>query len=303
MIRLSIVIATYNRSASLALTLDSLRGQTLNPALWEIVVVDNNCSDDTALRVETFARENPQLNVRRVVERRQGLSHARNCGMEAAAGDLFVVVDDDELIDPALARVYLDFFDANPQAAAAGGVVVPRYEGQPPHWLSPWTEEMISGSFYLGDNARPFGGGRCPRGGNFCLRRSMTERYGLFNTDLGRKGAQALSGEEKDLLGRLRDGGEQLWYLPGAIIEHMIPVSKLTEEYFDRAAFGVGVSEHIRTRSVSSWAYFMRLLAETVKWVGTLALALGFALRGHGVKGRYLVRMRANISRGLTGGG
>lgn len=299
MVRISFIIATYNRAGGIITTLASLLGQTLDPALFEVVVADNNSSDDTAARVKAFAVDHPTMNLVYAFEARQGLSWARNCAIAHSRGELLVVVDDDELIDPALGAAYLDFFDSHPAVAAAGGAVVPRYGMERPRWFSPWIEELISGAFDLGREAHEFRGERYPRGGNFCIRRSMIDRYGLFNTDLGRTGGKALSGEDKDLLGRLKAGGEQLWYLPGASIDHIIPDAKLTDEYFERVSRSLGASERIRTLSVSRRAFAKRLALEAVKWGGAMVYSAGYLLRGAPAKGRYLLRMRWYVTSGL----
>ncbi|MDR0510725.1 MAG: glycosyltransferase family 2 protein [Rikenellaceae bacterium] len=303
MIRLSIVIATYNRAPILARSLRSLREQTLEHRLWEIVVVDNNSTDDTQAVAAGFAAENPIINLRIVAEPQQGLSYARNCGIAAAAGDLIVMIDDDIEADGNFARAYLDFFDEHPDVAAAGGRIVPLYDTPPPHWLSKYTEQPISGTTYLGSSVAPCPRGRTPNGGNMGFRRAAVERHGGFDTMLGRKGSAPLAGEEREFFRRMRLGGEKIYYIPGALIHHVVPASRFTDEYFDRVTRGVGVSEHIRTRSLSSWAYFVRTAVETVKWGATLLLAAGFALRGEAIKGRYLIRLRCNISKGLTGCG
>ena len=75
MVRLSIVIATYNRSALLIQTLQSIVEQTFPRTEWECVVVNNNSSDDTASAFEKFAEQYSDYNLRMVLEPNQGLSH------------------------------------------------------------------------------------------------------------------------------------------------------------------------------------------------------------------------------------
>ena len=74
MIRLSLVIATYNRAEQLMVTLRSVASQSKSAAAWECIVVDNNSADDTRERVERFIAEHPALNLRYHFERQQGLS-------------------------------------------------------------------------------------------------------------------------------------------------------------------------------------------------------------------------------------
>ncbi len=85
--KLSLVIATYNRGAKLAVTLDSLLAQTLPQELWEVVVVNNNSTDDTAERFAAYAAAHPELDVRMVRETEQGVSAARNRGIAESRGE------------------------------------------------------------------------------------------------------------------------------------------------------------------------------------------------------------------------
>ena len=94
--KLSIVIATYNRSQSLLRILRSVVGQTAPAQLWECVVVNNNSTDDTEAVFSDFAEKNPTFDLRMVTETKQGLSNARNCGIAASVGDYIAIVDDDE---------------------------------------------------------------------------------------------------------------------------------------------------------------------------------------------------------------
>ena len=96
MIPLSIVIATFNRSAYLLRTLESLAGQTLPAQEFEILVVNNNSTDDTPAVFAGFARQHPELRLRMVAEPVQGISYARNRGVAEAKGECIVFIDDDE---------------------------------------------------------------------------------------------------------------------------------------------------------------------------------------------------------------
>ena len=98
-VRLSLIIATYNRADYLPRTLNSLTNQSLGSELFEIIVVNNNSTDHTAEVCRSFAEAQPELNFTMVTEIRQGLSHARNCGINHAKGDYFAIIDDDELVN------------------------------------------------------------------------------------------------------------------------------------------------------------------------------------------------------------
>lgn len=301
MIKLSVIIATYNRAENLRRTLESLACQTADDAVFEIVAVNNNSADNTPEVGREFAAMHPGLNFSMVSESKQGLSHARNCGIENSNGEYIAVIDDDEEVNAEFVESYILFFDAHPDVSGAGGKIVPLYEYEPPRWLTPYTERPIAGQLDLGPDVRPFKDGSYPGGGNMAVRRSALERIGVFDPNLGRNGSSPMGGEEKDLFVRLRAAGGKIYYLPGAIIYHIIPRSKFEDGYFDRLTRMVGASERVRTRSVSGGAYFKALLKEAVKWCGTLVLASGYQLRGESSKGRYLIRMRRNITQGLLG--
>ena len=297
MLRLSLLVATYNRSASLLGALEAVAGQRADPAVWECVVVDNNSEDDTAACVEAFRQAHPGLNLRLVRESRQGLSHARNRGIAESRGEYLAIIDDDERINPDFVRAYIDFFDTHPEAAAAGGRIIAEYPQGRPRWMSRWTEAPIANPIDLGPKVRPFPPGRIPGGGNMALRRTAVERHGAFDPSLGRTGKRLLGGEESDLFERLRKGGEQIWYVPDAVMWHIIGPEKLTDDYFDRLSFNVGRSQ--RARAEIHGRMVRLLLGEALKWAATLVLAAGCLLGMRPAKAGRLLRMRARITRGI----
>lgn len=303
MIRLTVVIATYNRADSLLRTLETLAAQTLGKDLWEVVVVNNNSKDDTEQKVNGFIEENAsRINVRLFLEKEQGISPARNRGYSEGMGEYFVFLDDDEEIDPGLAEAYVRFFDSYPDAAEAGGEIIPMYDYERPRWLSKYTEILLTGRFNKGKTVKLFKKGKYPFGGNLGVRRGIVEKYGLFSPKLGRSGDSLLGGEEKDFASRLHDAGEKIYYLPTARIHHIIPRDKVTREFLVRLSRMVGASERVRSRSISGAAYYKSIVREMVKWGAALVLALWFTVTLRPSKGWYLLLMRLNVSRGLLCG-
>ncbi len=313
---ISIIIATYNRGQRLLGTLRSLVAQeSLDPREWEVVVVNNNSTDNTTALFDDFAAAHSGLDLRMVDEDRQGLSWARNRGIGEARGEVVAIIDDDEEVNPEFAAAYVDFFRRHPEVLIAGGRIVPRYVGpdgeevEPPSWMSRWTERPIAGTLDGGPREKPFvQGGRLfakggyPGGGNMAVRRLAFERWGLFDTSLGRVGAALVGGEEKELCHRIVSGsGVDAWYVPGAVIHHIISPDKLTSEYLRRLSRGVGASERIRTRALGRGRYAVAIIKEGGKWIATLLIAFFFTLTARPSKARRLVAMRTGITRGLLG--
>lgn len=298
---ISVIICTYNRDKYIYNVLHSVAENQYPHDQYEIVLVNNNSTDHTEYECRRFEADHPQVQFRYYVEPHQGLSHARNRGISESRGDLLAYVDDDATVNPDYLRTYADFFAATPDAVAAGGPILPVYETEEPSWMSHYTRQLVTGRLYLGDKPRPFAHGAYPGGGNSCYQRSVFDTVGLFNVELGRKGSSLIGAEEKDLYDKMTTCGMKFYYLPTAILYHIIPTSKLTQDYFDRLTHGIGVSERYRTQQISKAKYRHRLLQELVKWVGTIALWCGFALRGQCSKGNKLVAFRRNVTRGLLG--
>lgn len=261
------------------------------------MVVNNNSTDSTAADFEAFAARYPDYNLRMVLETNQGLSYARNRGIRESEGEYIAIVDDDERIAPEFVASYVALFDDVPDAVAAGGPIVAEYPTGRPRWMSAFTERPIANTMYFGEEVREFPRGRVPGGGNMALRRSAVRRYGVFDTSLGYVGESLVGGEESDLFERLQIAEAKYYYVPKAVMYHIIPKEKLTVEYLRRLSYNVGVSQLRRAR------YYHRKgrvrLNECGKWLATLVLAAWYGITLQWRKAKYLIIMRYNITRGL----
>ena len=297
MLRLSLIIATYNRSDLLIGALNSVVAQTAPRDEWECVVVNNNSTDDTMERFAEFVTQYPDFNIRIVTEVNQGLSYARNRGIRESSGEYIAIIDDDERIAPEFIAAYIDLFDTTPDAMAAGGPIVAEYQGKRPRWMSRFTERPIANTMYWGDKVKVFPKGRVPGGGNMALRREAVRRYGVFDTALGYVGESLLGGEECDLFERLQIADAKYYYVPKAVMYHIIPERKLTDEYFERLCSNVGRSQMCRARYYHREGYLRR--AEIFKWVATLVLAAWYFVTLQWGKAKYIIKMRYHISSGI----
>lgn len=296
---LSVILCTYNRDKYIYNVLRSIADNDYPHNLYEIVLVNNNSTDNTQAECQRFQADYPDITFRYLVEPSQGLSYARNCGITNALGDLLVYVDDDATVNPQYLRTYADFFQRNPDAVAAGGPILPVYETQEPSWMSHYTRQLITGRLYLGSRQRQFPRGAFPGGGNACYRKTVFDAVGPFNVQLGRKGNSLIGAEEKDLFDKMTTRGMHFYYLPNAILYHIIPPHKLTPDYFQRLTYGIGVSERYRTLQISRKKYLSRILKELIKWAATILLWLKFLITLQPEKGNKLVAFRRNVTHGL----
>ena len=299
---ITLIICTYNREKYIGPLLDSIAKNDYPTTDYEIVLVDNNCTDNTRGVCEQFAEAHRDITLRYVVETEQGLSAARNKGIKEAKGDIIIYVDDDALVDADYIRIYAEHFASHPETMAAGGPIEPLYETEEPKWMSPYTKALLTAWMNYGDKVREYPNGRYPGGGNAAYRKVVFDQVGMFNTELGRKGSLLLASEEKDIFDKMHALGMQVLYLPTPILHHIIPQAKLEEDYFNRLTLQIGRSERMRTRAISNGKYFKRLLSEAIKWGGTFVLLGMYTLQGNPMKGWKLVLFRRNVTKGLLGG-
>ncbi len=205
----TVAICTYNRCESLAETLDTLVAQQrADAADWQVLIVDNNCSDATLRVISGFAG---RIGVRVVRETRQGLSHARNRALREARGEWVVFIDDDVKLASLWLASWIAALRGAPEAAYAGARILPDWGGAPPAWFHGEKLALIDGAlgwFDLGEGVRPFrDDDPTPFGGNMAIRRQMALSLNGFRADLGMKGEELGRGEETDLFLRARRKG------------------------------------------------------------------------------------------------
>lgn len=294
---LSIIVCTYNRDQYIYQCLSNLAMNQTHGA-WEIVLVNNNSTDDTHNECERFRKDYPYVNVHYFIEQKAGLSYARNRGIKEAHGDWFVFLDDDSMVDIDYLENLSSHLENHPEIDAFGGSIEPFFEGENPDWLSKWSMGFVS-AIDMGNRIRPFAKGKYPIGANMGISRKVIEQVGDFNTSLGRTKELLLGGEEKDMFMRIHNAGKLIYYFPNIRVKHCIPPKRMTLQYIKKLGYGVGASESIRTRQIGNIAYFKRLFLELIKWCGTLILWLGYAICLQSPKGNILVLFRYNVTKGL----
>ena len=241
----SVIICTYNRAESLARTLESINRMEVSDDLsWELVVVDNNSSDNTQNVVVGF-RSTTAFNVQYVVERKQGLSFARNRGIKEKKGEITIFTDDDVVVDKCwLVETVRAFEELD--AACIGGKILPLWENPPPGWLR---KELFSYIALLdsGDEVLRLDHPRL-WGANFSVRSSLFVKYGVFNTELGRLPHKLFGYEETELIDQFIQAGERVFYCPQVVVHHCIPANRMKKSYFRKWKFDEGELMALRSR-------------------------------------------------------
>jgi glycosyltransferase involved in cell wall biosynthesis len=277
-VKLDVVVPTYNRSALLRRTISSLLRAPI-PADMEVAIWigDNNSKDDTEQTVRALqAQTDRPLNY--LKETNQGASHARNAGIRAGTGDVIGFIDDDEEIDENWYSVVAREF-SDPATQFIGGAYLPNWSAPAPAWLPPGYYGVIgvTPSRPRSPYTKAFPG--IVLTGNAAIRRSVFDCVGVYSTKLGRSGKGLLGNEDIEFHQRLLASGLHGIYVPDLIIYHHIPAERLTRRYYRRHALWGGISDGVSARdSIAPVRYVF----------GIPRYRIGRALRGLALLPRHL---------------
>ena len=297
---LSFIICTYNRAGylgdSLATLLESAGGNKV-----EIVVIDNNSSDNTKGVCDTFASSinDPSVTFRYARETCQGLSYARNRGVVESTAPILIFLDDDITVPKNFVQAWLDFFSECPHAKAAGGKIRVQFDDPRPDWMSSYLLPLL-GHHDLGDTIKPYPTSHFPFGGNMAFKREVFSTFGVFNTELGRIGKDLKASEEKEFFRRLQDRQTDIYYVPDAMLYHRVNKSRLTKEYIRRQAIGLGESLAVQIKMAPPGEKLMVVLKESGKWIASIILLGAYAAKLQPSKGSMLLQFRYWIFKGLS---
>lgn len=240
--KITVIIATRDRAAQLAATLDAIARLQNTGGDVEILVIDNASVDATPDTVTAAAARSP-FPIVYLREERAGKSHALNTAISRARGDLLVFTDDDVLPEPAWLSAFVQAFEET-GADYAAGRILPLWEAEPPGWMSP----SLHGVLAIPDGGVervPLGAGVnegiMPIGANMAVRRYVLDRIGGWNPALGKLQGTLRTGEDHEFALRMTAAGFRGVYEPTACVRHRVPADRLQKPYFERWFYDNGV--------------------------------------------------------------
>ena len=222
----SIVVCTFNRGDRLHPCLESLEHQTYPHDRYEVIVVDDASTDDTAQIVRSRGMRVIRL------ESNGGAAAARNIGAAAAKGDIIAFIDDDAVADPQWLECLVQPFGASGVSAVGGLILAYKTNYLAERYLSaigcgnpaPLAFGKSKNPFlrfwaYLGSMFTPIFMEKEPMEvqavftANAAYRASLLRSIGGFDEALRYD-------EDADVSTRLRDRGAHLFFVPAAIVHH-----------------------------------------------------------------------------------
>lgn len=245
---ITVIIPTRNRSVLLDKALSSLISQELSSSSFEVLVVDNGSSDNTADVVNKH--KNILGNVRYFYDVEPGLHVGRHRGLKEACGEVLVYADDDIHAEPTwLAAIAENFTD--PAVSLVGGNNYPDFQGQVPSWLNKlWNTPFLDGQgiVYLSVLAFPEGRREINPyyvwGCNYAIRKQVLLDAGGFHPDSMPQDLIRFRGDgETHVSHHVAENGLRCLFDSRASVYHLVSQSRMTFEYFRQRAFNQGVSD------------------------------------------------------------
>jgi len=192
---------------------------------------------------------------------KQGLSHARNAGIDHANGEILLFLDDDAIAEKKWLSNMIAAFD-DPEVAAAGGPVKPLWETKRPVWLSDkWLPYLSVDDFSDLQTTEEFTASRSPVGTNMAFRKAALGTDIRFPITLGRKGANLTSNEEIVVCREILARGGLIRFVPQAIVHHQIAAERVTKRWFYKRVYWQGRSDALISRDI-----FVKSLMNMTIW-------------------------------------
>ncbi len=278
MIDITVAIPTYNGENRLPEVLDRLKAQINTESIrWEVIVVDNNSTDNTAKIVRQYQQDWPQAYpLKYYFAPEQGAAFARERAIEVAQGEFVGFLDDDNLPTPNWVAEAHRFSQDHPKIGAFGSQIHGQFESAlPPNLkrVAPFLAIIERGSqAHLYEPQSKI----LPPGAGLVVRKQAWQDSVPKRLFLNNKGKDAgLASEDLEVLLYIQRQGWEIWYNPEMVVYHKIPDSRLQKEYLVLLFRCVGLSRfYIRMLGVKGWQRPLVLPAYIANDLRKLALHL-----------------------------
>lgn len=252
MLKVSIVVCTFNSNQRIAATLDSLRYIKFSKERYEVIIVNNRSTDSTRSMVDCYIKNYNLENWRIIDETRLGLMYARLCGIQNSKYEIISFVDDDNQVEENWVEVLIDSFERNPEIGILGceSLVVNSDFCEYPDWFSFFSKSyavgrqveesngssLISNGIYMKDAIW---------GAGMSIRSQVYKKLNELSFEpilTGRKGISLSAGDDTEICFASRLLGYKIGIILGTTMTHSVPVSRVTEHYLRKLNRGFGAA-------------------------------------------------------------
>lgn len=227
--------------------LDSLSDLNYPSEDFEIIVVDNNSSDDTELVSRDYI--NNHVNCFYYKEANLGLHNARHCGLKKSKGEILSFIDDDVLVEPTWLDGIAMGFSQGSDVVLVGGNAHPKFEADLPEWVELLWKINLDGKYLseyslleMGDEIKEISP-HMVFGCNFSIRKATLVALGGFHPDGFPSEDLRFRGDgESYLSNEIQKSNGKAFFIPEASLYHRVDESRLTVDYLKKRSYMQGIS-------------------------------------------------------------
>ena len=232
----SIIIPTYNRSDVIIRSLETWTTQTLCSDDFEVIVVDNNSTDNSSVLIRDFIRN--RSNFQYLKELKPGSTNARHAGAKLAQSEVLIFADDDGLFNGGCIEEIVNVYQQNIEVVAVAGKIDIAWDKTSPEWIAPF--EFMLGKLNYGNEVL-VGTDLYLNGGLFSIKKSVFEELGGFNPDL--VGDYLVGDGDTGLVIKLHQQKRLIGWTPYACMQHLQFVDRQgAVKDMGRRFYNVGIS-------------------------------------------------------------
>jgi glycosyltransferase involved in cell wall biosynthesis len=268
-----------------------LRAQNYHSDSFEIIVVDNRSTDDTAKVVRQLSAESG-VPVSYVFEPRWGITFARNRGARKARYPYLAYIDDDCSVDSNWLSKLMSGFDLHERVAAVGGLVLLHWDKRQPSWIGPDLEPWFANTNFLGKKVRLLEDHESLVESNTAFEKRAWQASGGF-IGMEQFGSQNYAaGEVLHLLHEIQNQGGKIAFVPEALMYHHI--SSISRRQMLLRGYWQGISDAMLDYLSSKRSRLLSVLHASIDFAALLiftSLALLAYVKLDDAKGMFYLTL------------
>ncbi len=242
---ISVIIACYNSASVIADTLLHLQDQKNTANIpWEVILIDNNCTDNTASIAQNIWKNDRDIPLRIIKESKIGEASARKAGIVKAKYSILSIVDDDNRVNADwISSIYGYFQD--PKIGLVGCVGLGDFESEPPAWFKTHQHAFAIGSLYSGTFTDITADAIVP-GAGLSVRKEIFDKLYHINWQpflTGRVGNRQSAGADSEICYVTRLLGYRIYYSNELQFKHFTKNDRISWQRLENMFAGFGASD------------------------------------------------------------